>query len=278
MRFQDWALIGLVSLVFAPAIAAMAGVWTTLDYYSHGFFVPVVAFWIFLHDVPRLGAPAHDGRGLIALAAALALLLLGMGVGSVTLQGIGFVGAVAGVTLRLYGPQGLRVLAFPIAFLLFMVPLPPAILSPVIVALQLAVSTVAVDLMHLVGVPVLRDGNVLLLPGGVSLFVAEACSGITSIVTLLPLGVMLAYFTEPRWPHRLAIVAVVIPVAMLGNLLRVVATVWIAEVYGAEHAPEGAFHEMAGIVTFVLACLGVIAAGTAVRWLPGREPQAAGPG
>jgi exosortase len=108
---------------------------------------------------------------------------------------------------------------------------------------------------------VVRQGNVLLLGSGESLFVEEACSGITSIVTLLPLAVVLARFTlDPGW-RRAALVALVVPIAMLGNLVRVIATVAAAGRWGAARATEGSLHESAGIITFAGACLLLIAIG-----------------
>ncbi len=267
MKAADWALIAALALVFAPGVMAMAEVWSSVDYYSHGFLVPVVAYWGFHQNARRLRIGERDARGFAVLGGALLLYALGLAAGVVTLQGLGVVAAVAGVVVRLWGPRGLKRLAFPVGFLVFMVPLPEAVLTPLIVELQLWVSVVSVELLHAVGFAVAREGNVVLLPGGGSLFVAEACSGITSIVTLAPLGVVLAYFTEKTWGRRLLIVAAVVPVAMFGNLLRVLGTVVVADAYGVERATKGALHESAGLLTFVFACLLLIGVGPLLRLL-----------
>ncbi len=188
-------------------------------------------------------------------------------------EGLGVVLAVAGLLLYLRGAAWLRALSFAVAYLLFMVPLPEAILTPMIVRLQLFVSSVGVDLLQLAGVPVFRNGNVIELPGGASLFVAEACSGITSVVTLLPLGVFLAYFTQRTWPRRAVLVAAVVPLAMLGNLVRVVGTVLAARAYGVEAATADGVHEWAGVLTYVLGCLALLGVGRLMRLLvPPRGP------
>ena len=148
-----------------------------------------------------------------------------------------------------------------------MVPLPPSWLTPVIVKLQLMVSAAAVELLGWFGSAVARSGNVIQLPAGDTLFVAEACSGITSLVTLTPLAIVLAYFTENTLARRLTIVFAVVPAAMLGNLLRVIATVLAAERYGAEAATGNWLHESAGLITFVLACLALIGLGALMRRL-----------
>jgi len=267
MRKREWLLIGLLAVVFTPAIVAMAKVWSSVAYYSHGFLIPVVSYAAFHPIAGRLGAAGRDLRGYLVVLAALGVYLLGLGAASPRLQGLGFVAAVAGVVVAFWGPAGLRRLAFPVGFLLFMVPLPPELLNPLILKLQLVVSGVSVGVLQTLGYSVLREGNVLVLPGGKSLFVAEACSGITSIVTLTPLGVTLAYFTESTWARRLVIVAAVIPLAMLGNLTRVIVTVLAAEAYGVERVTRSALHDMAGMLTFALMCLVLVGIGALQRRL-----------
>lgn len=268
MTWKDGAWFALLAAALAPGVLALARVWSSVDYYSHGFLVPVVAFWI-ARDRLRGLALERDARGLWFLAGALAVYTAGLVGGLVELEGLGVVLAVAAAVWVAWGAAAWRRLAFPLAFLIFMVPLPPAWLTPRIVELQLFVSAAAAALLRAAGLPVFREGNVLALPNGESLFVEEACSGITSIVTLLPLGVLLAWFTLRRGWKRAVLVAAVIPVAMLGNLVRVVATVVAAEAWGAERATRGALHESAGVLTFSLACLLLIGIGL---WL--RRPRA----
>ena len=282
MSATEWALVALLGIAFAPAFVAMAGVWSSVDYQSHGYLVPLVALWAASgkrRALARLPA-ARDLRGLPVLLLSFALYLVGVGTSWVSLQGLAVIVGVAGMVLYLRGPAWLRSLVFPIAYLLFMVPIPEPLLTPVIVELQLWVSQVGVWLLQLWGVPVLRNGNVIELPGDVSLFVAEACSGITSVVTLLPLGVFLAYFTEKTWPRRLVLVAAVLPLAMAGNLVRVIGTVLAAREVGAAAATEGAAHEAAGLLTYVIGCLALLALGWGMRILvppnatPGRDRAA----
>lgn len=264
MRLRDGTWIALLGLVFAPALWVLARVWLTTPYYSHGFLVPVVSFWMFRARRRGLPAAGSNPGGQLALGAAMLVYAAGALLADATLQGIALVMAVAGFVLWRYGPAGLRQLALPVAFLLFMVPVPPPVLTPVIVKLQEAVSVAAVELLQAVGFTVLREGNVVLLPGDQRLFVAEACSGITSIVTLLPLGVVLAAFTEKTTLRRALIVLAVVPFAMFGNLLRVLATVAAARAYGVERVTAGPIHDLSGVLTFVLACLLLIGFG---EWL-----------
>ncbi len=266
IRTSEWLLAGALLVAFLPALIALVGVWVSVDYYSHGFLVPLVAYWAAARSRVRFSIRKNrDRRAVVAAFSVVLLYAIGLGSGSISLQGLALVVAVANGAFYLGGSQGLRVLAFPLAFLVFMVPLPPDWLTPLIVNLQLLVSSTAVDLLGLFGSAVVRSGNVIELPAGDSLFVAEACSGITSLVTLMPLAIVLAYFTENTLARRLTILISVVPAAMLGNLLRVIVTVLAAERYGAEAATGNWLHESAGLITFTLACLALIGLGSLMR-------------
>lgn len=266
-RVQDALLVGLLALVFAPAMAAMARVWGSVDYLSHGPLVPFVAAWAAWRDRAALQAlpVGRDRRGLLVLVTAVLLYGMGLAAGLVGLEGLAVVAAVAGSVLYLRGPDWLRALRFPIGFLLFMVPPPEALLLPLIVGLRLLVTSVAVWILHIAQIPVGQEGNVLILPSGESVFVADACSGVTSLITLLPLAVLLAYYVERALGRRLLLVLSVIPIALGGNLLRVVLTVTAAMGVGVARATEGAWHEVAGLLTYLLGCLALLAVSAILR-------------
>jgi len=273
---REWLLAGLLLLAFAPAVAAMASVWRAVDYQSHGALVPFVSLWVALREryAWRRLAVEPDRRGVAALAGAALAYAAGAAVGSPTLQGAAFVAALAGAVLAARGRGWLRHLAFPLGYLLFIVPLPPSWLAPLVVRLQLFVSTAAVGLLHAAGVEVAREGNVILLPSGETLFVAEACSGVTSVVTLAPLGVLLAYLALRRFPARVLLVAAVVPLAMAGNLVRVVATVVASQHVGAAAASEGPPHELLGLLVYVVAVGLLIALAGALRRAEARRAPA----
>lgn len=269
MQPREWLLAGLLVAAFAPALVALVQVWTRVDYLSHGFLVPVVALWAFYRERPRRAGleAAPDRRGLGVLGLALVTYLLGLLAGEVTLQGVALVASVVGLVLYSRGARWLRALAFPVGFLIFMVPPPSSWITPAIVRLQLLVSSASITVLEAFSFQVTRDGNVLSLPGGESLFVAEACSGVTSIITLAPLAVLLAHFTLRGWGPRLVLFAAVIPLAMAGNLARVVATVLASIEMGTERATAGPLHEAAGLLTYVVACGLILALGGLLRRL-----------
>lgn len=272
----EWLVIALLLAVQAPGLVILAGVWSEVEYASHGFLVPLVALWAATAHRATLARleprPATAGFLLVGLASVSSLVALVMG--DATGIGLALVFSVWAGVWALRGREWLRVLIFPLGYLFFMVPLPLAWVSPLIVKLQLWVSSAGVGLLRLGGVPVFRDGNVLTLPGDTSLFVAEACSGITSLITLLPIGVFVAYFVESTTWRRALLVLAVLPIALAGNLLRVVLTVLLAIHVDVEVATEGPLHEWAGVATYVLGCLCLLGLARLLHWIwPEVEPQ-----
>ncbi len=238
----------LLGALFAPNLRHFAQVWASDANYSHGFLVPPIALY-FANEAARRGPVAAGGgvaTGLTLLIAAIVGRL------ATTLVPLGFVGdlsfliGLAGLVALLAGGAALRRYAFPLAFLAFMVPLPVALYTSIATPLQLLVSRVAADLLTLTGLPVLREGNTMTLPGGLTMFVAEACSGMRQLTGFLALTTAVAFFTtRPAW-YRATLVASAVPVALTANVARVVLTGWIMS-YDPAYA-EGAFHTAEGLL------------------------------
>jgi exosortase len=265
--------IGL-ALAFAPAVRNLAGAWSSAEHQSHGFLVALVsaAFaWSSRDRLARL--PRHpDGRGALLLAVGLGVYAIALLAGSVTGQGLALVIGLSGLVGWLRGPAWLRALAFPLAYLLFMVPLPPEWIAPLVVRLLLWVSLASEWLLHAFGVAVTRSGNVLTLANGESLFIAEACSGLTSLVTMVPIAVLIAYLTPARTSLRVLLVLTVVPLAMVANLLRVVGTVLAAGVWDAHTVAADPWHTLAGLAVYAISCLGLLALAQRLREQPRRAP------
>ena len=266
---RRWLIVGALVLVWVPGLRVLAEAWSTVEYASHGFLVPWVALWAATaHRETLSGVDPEPMRGGALLMAGCLVLYLGvLALGEASLLGLIAVATVISAILALWGLTWAKVLRFPLAYLLFMVPLPSSWVTPLIVELQLLVSGFAVDVLHFAGVTILKEGNVLILAGDRMLFVAEACSGITSLITLLPIGVFVAYFTEHVLWRRIVLVAEVVPIALAGNLLRVLITVWLSIEISVEFATEGPLHEWAGILTYVVGCICLLAVGRGLRWV-----------
>ena len=267
----EWTIVVLLILAWVPGLLALSEVWGSLEYASHGFLVPFVALWAATAHREKLARlEAQPMRGGLLLVAGLAPVYVATVIfGNATLIGVVAVMTVVAVVLALRGFEWVKVLRFPLGYLVFMIPLPIGWVTPVIVKLQLWVSSAAVLLLQEWGISIFREGNVLTLPGDVSLFVAEACSGITSLITLIPIGIFIAYFTDSVTWRRVAIVLSVIPIALAGNLIRVILTVLMSIEVSVDFATEGPLHEWAGVLTYVIGCLALLAVGSLLRRVTG---------
>jgi exosortase len=233
--------------------------WWTDDNYSHGFLIVPIALYL-AWERRRLVAAAPNKpalAGLVIVLVSIGTLLAGILGAELFLTRISILGTVTGSVLFLFGWQRLRVLAFPLAFLLLMIPLPAIIFNQIAFPLQLLASRVGEAAMMSVDIPVLREGNVLIL-ANTSLEVAEACSGIRSLVSLLTLGIMFGYFTDRRSWVRVLIALSTIPIAIVANGARVAGTGMAAHRFGPE-AAQGFLHEFSGWAVFMVAFLMMMA-------------------
>lgn len=251
-------LVGAVACVYAGVLVALARQWASDQDYSHGFFVlPLAAFFVWeRREALRDAAirPSIAGLGLVTLA--ILLFVAGRLGAELFLTRVSLIGVLAGTVLYVWGREHFRVLAFPLAFLLFMIPLPAIVFNQMAFPLQLLASEIGEGVIAAAGVPVLREGNVLYLPN-TTLQVAEACSGIRSLISLTMLGVVLGYFTDPRGGARVAIAAAAVPIAIVANASRVAGT-GLASHWIGPAAAEGFFHGFSGWLMFVVAFAGLL--------------------
>lgn len=240
-------------VVYAPVLARLWHDWANDDNYSHGFLVVPLAAYFAWERRARLLAiePRPWNGGLVVVVAGLAILLTGLLGAELFLSRISLVVVLAGAVLFLFGTAWLRTLAFPIAFLLLMIPIPAIIFNQVAFPLQLIASQAGTSALSALSIPVLREGNVIVL-AHTSLEVAEACSGIRSLISLLTLGIVYGYFTDPRSGVRVAIAAATVPIAILANAGRVAGTGIAAHYYGVD-AAQGFFHTFSGWLVFLVA-------------------------
>jgi exosortase len=285
---RPWALAlaaaGLAVAVYAPILHHMALHWNAVADYSHGFLIPPLALYFAWERKPQLARAriAPSWWGLLPLALSTVTLVVGrLGVELMNMRA-SFVLALIGIVLLLLGREVFKVLAFPLLFLFLMVPLPQSLVNEIAFPLQLVAADWAVEILHQLRVPALREGNIIHLPD-TSLFVAEACSGLRSLMTLITLGVVFAYFFRKSWGERLVIVASAIPIAIVVNALRVTVTGTLTYHFG-ETAAEGALHEFQGLITFGAAFVLLLAEARLLarvwpdRWRPQPARRARTPG
>jgi exosortase len=257
IRKTTWVGIGLLAasfgLLYADVIGSLVRDWATDDNYSHGFLIVPLAAYLAWERRSRLhGTPLKPNvAGLAIVAASLAVLAVGVLGAELFLARVSLLGVFAGGIVFICGWGHLRVLAFPIAFLLLMIPIPALLFNQIAFPLQLLASRVGESSLSAAGIPVLREGNVIIL-ANTSLEVAEACSGIRSLISLLTLGIVFGYFTDPRNTVRVVIALLTVPIAVVTNGMRVAGTGFAAHFYGRE-AAEGFFHTFSGWLVFVVA-------------------------
>ena len=261
-------------LLFGAMATSLIQAWSTDDNYSHGFLiVPLAGYFAYERwpELRRLQSRPMTIPGLLLVLAGLLLLVAGTLGAEFFLSRVSMLVVIAGAILFLLGWQHFRVLAFPLGVLLLMIPLPAIIFNQIAVPLQLLASRFGESIVSLAGIPVLRDGNLIIL-ASTTLEVAEACSGIRSLITLVTLAIVVGHFSDPRGGVRVLIAAASVPLAILANGLRVAGTGIAAHVYGTTVA-EGFFHTFSGWLVFVAAMLMLLGLTTTVKVLLPRPPQ-----
>jgi exosortase len=268
LRSEYW-VYGLTGLVLAaqvvwlywPVLRALGAQWYVDSDYSHGFLVPFLsAYLVWERREKLLALPTVPSLwGIGALGFGLIMFLIGSVGAELYAQRTSLIVVLAGLVLMVLGREFLRVLMFPIVFLLFMVPLPAIVVNAVSFPLQLFAAKTAVFCLFNLGIPVLREGNLIVLVG-TTLEVAEACSGIRSLQALLALGTVFAYFSQRVMWKRWALVLLSIPIAIAANAFRVSGTGVLAHYFGNE-AAEGFYHTFSGWLIFVVAFALLLACG-----------------
>lgn len=242
----------LLFILFAPVIIVMVKEWATDESMGHGFFVPFVSGYIIWQRRKglRLIAPQPHWSGWIFMLIGFIFLGLGTFGAEFFIMRMGFITSLFGLLLLTFGWPLVRALAFPLVLLLFMIRIPLFIYSRITFPLQLFASAVAERSIDFLGIPVLREGNVLKLPSQ-DLDVVGACSGIRSLLSLTYLSLVYGYFFENKTWMRAVLFVATIPIAIISNAARVTLTGLVSE-YDAALA-KGLFHLFEGWVIFMVA-------------------------
>lgn len=253
--WQPILLAGLVIWLYAPILARLARQWWTDPNFSHGFFVPAFSVYVLWQNRDKLRAvdPAPSSWGLLVVLFSLGTLILGVFGAELFLSRISLILLLVGLVIFLYGWPMLRVAAFPLAFLVLMVPIPSIVLNQITFPLQIFASKLSATILPVLGVPVLREGNVINLPA-MPLEVADACSGIRSLLSLTCLAVMYGYLLEKRIGIRVLLAAASVPIAVIANAFRIVGTGLLVQYWDPDKA-EGFFHAFSGWLIFVVSLL-----------------------
>jgi exosortase len=250
----------LIAAIYYHVLAKLVLDWWEIPDFSHGFLVPFFAAYLVWSKKDALRStkivPSWSGIGIVILG--LLVLLLGVYGAELFLSRVSLVILLAGLVLCFGGWELLKELRFPLLVLLLAIPIPAIIFNQITLPLQTLAAKLASALLPIFGVPVLREGNVIELPV-MKLEVAEACSGIRSLVSLFTLSIFYGYFLEKSPLRRTILALVSIPIAIAANALRILGTGLCVQYWDPDKA-LGFFHEFSGWVMFLvsLGCLFVV--------------------
>jgi exosortase B len=244
---------GFLLLLVPTVLTLSSQIWQT-DEQGHGPIIGAVSLWLMWRRRQEvIDAPYQPANWLGGLMFVVAMVLYAMGRSQQIIQGevLGLIVAGAALLLLLRGTQALRVVAFPLIFLLFLVPLPGVLVQAITIPLKTAVSYVAEALLHTAGYPIARTG-VILSVGPYQLLVADACAGLNSLFTLEALGLLylnlLGYTSKMR---NLLLAILVVPISFIANVVRVIILILVTYHFGDE-AGQGFVHTFAGMVLFAV--------------------------
>ncbi len=256
MPFWQAAVLGVLLLwIYLPILSRLVAQWWNDPNFSHGFFVPLFSAFVVWQERSRFAVvhPKPSWWGALFLLAGLCVLILGQMGAEIFLSRVSLLIVLAGLIILFFGWSFFRELLFPWALLFLMIPIPAIVFNQITFPLQILASKVASTVLPWMGVPVLREGNVINLPA-MALEVAEACSGIRSLISLLTLAAIYGYLMEQKNSIRLLLVMGAIPIAVAANSLRIVGTGLLVQYWDPAKA-EGFFHEFSGWLIFVISLL-----------------------
>ncbi len=280
--WQGLLLVAVLAVLYSSVIRLLVYQWYNDADYSHGFLVPLLSAYLIWQRKDKLRQiPRHASWwGLVIIAISLGLLFLGSLGAELSLARLSLLGTLCGLIVYFTGGAMLRAMAFPMAFLLFAIPIPVVVYNEIVFPLQFIASKFATRVLEMLNLfPILREGNVLILPH-MRLEVVEACSGIRSLMSLLALAAGYGYLVEKSVPVRWFLVLAMVPLAIVSNGMRIMITAVMANYIGPR-AAEGFMHEFSGWVIFVVATIMFLALHSLITfsrkklgWIPG-DPRPA---
>jgi exosortase len=259
----------LVLIMYLSVLDSLARQWWNDPNYGHGFFVPVFAGYVLWSTRERWRALslAPNNFGFAIILFAIALRVLGALGAELFIARLSLVILICGIVVFLGGSHMFRAIAFPIGYLLFMIPLPAIVYYQLTMPLQLWASRLGATGLVAVGIHTVREGNLLILPN-CTLNVVEACSGIRSLLSLLAAVVAYGYFAEPSTWKRTVLAVASVPIAIATNGLRLVATGVLSYYYGPS-VDSGLVHLALGLGFFALAFLSILLVHKLLLFAPG---------
>jgi len=253
--FQVTILILSFAALYHHTFLAMAIDWVNDDNYSHGFLVPAIAAYMIWQRRDKLKAldPHTSYWGLVIMLTGIFFFIVGNIGSELFTMRLSIIIVIFGLSILLFGiPLGWQI-AVPIFYLIFMIPLPAIIWNQVAFPLQLFAAKLSAGVISALGIPVLRNGNILEL-SNTTLEVVDACSGLRSLTSLLALSGAFAYIASLNKSNKCILFFSAVPIAISVNILRLSITAITAKYIGPETA-QGFLHDFSGLLIFMTAIL-----------------------
>jgi exosortase len=258
----------LAIILYVPVIRGLAGQWMSDANYRHGLLIPLISGLIIWRERDSLsGTYRNSGNlyGLILVLLAASLLITGTAASELFTARVSLPLMIFGIVLYLRGREFARKIAFPVLFLLMMVPLPYIIYFKMTFPMQILSARLSSAILRTIGVSVIRKGNILMLPG-YTLEVVAACSGLRSLMTMITLSMVFAFFSSLGNTKKIILVACSVPVAIAANMIRLVVTALGAYTVGAGFA-DGPLHEISGLIVFLAGLLLLMLCAGVLKWI-----------
>ena len=250
------ALTILLTLIFWVALREMVYNYSKKDsYYSHGYIVPFISLYFAWKQRVALlhAARKPTALGLWIIALSCLIVVIGDFLEFLIIQQLAIVSVLTGIVLAIWGKEHARILWFPLAFLLFMIPMPGSITHALVLHVKILAIDCTVWVARLFSLPMLRDGSYIAF-GNDRLLVGEVCGGLRSLIALLALGAVIGYMSKASNWARLAIFLVSAPVAIFANVARIFFLCIVGYIWGSS-AASGKVHDISGIAIYAVAAI-----------------------
>ncbi len=261
----QWLVWVLVGALYSPVVYQLYKArWEAIDYTHAYFILPVFfAFLIFkrkrVRNVSIIRSPTAVGNssllGIAILILGLFMFIFGWKRDYLMITTASMIPVLFGLILYLYGPATAKVMAFPILYLLLLVPPPLGILDSITMPMRYGISIATQHLLMAFSIPITRAG-LMLTVGGHEVYMGAPCSGFRSLITMFSLALAYVYFINTRLRNKIILVVSVVPLALLGNLIRVMGMCLVTYKFGEETGHK--FHDTSGLVIFVVLILGLL--------------------